>query len=85
MNTFFAVIIVIFILLFIIATIKSLCVGSIYFYNMAYKGGFIGIAAYLACWFFMTPIMICVCIFAGAFGDSKKMNKKQQASSLNTP
>lgn len=35
---------------------------------LASEQGFIGIAVYFACWVFMFPVMVVICIGAGWFG-----------------
>ena len=39
--------------------------GAIILFAWAGDSGFVGVAAYVACWFFLFPIMLAGCIIAG--------------------
>ena len=42
-------------------------VGAAYLFTLASEQGFIGLAAYLACWVFFFPVMLIICIVIGFF------------------
>jgi hypothetical protein len=46
--------------------LKFLFIGAMVLFAWAAESGFIGVAAYFACWFFLFPVMICGCIVSGA-------------------
>ena len=45
--------------------IKWLFLGATILFAWACESGFIGAAAYFACWFFLFPIMFVACILVG--------------------
>ena len=45
--------------------IKWLFLGAAILFAWACESGFIGAAAYFACWFFLFPIMLVGCIIVG--------------------
>jgi hypothetical protein len=46
--------------------IKYLLIGAISLFAWAVEQGFVGVAAYFACWFFLFPIMVVASIITGA-------------------
>ena len=46
--------------------IKYLFIGAAFLFAWASEQGFIGAAAYFACWIFLFPFMLTVCIITGA-------------------
>ena len=46
--------------------LKYLYFGAVGLFEWASEQGFVGVAAYFACWFFMFPLMIVACIIVGA-------------------
>lgn len=47
--------------------LKYLFIGAVFLFAWAGEQGFIGVAAYFACWFFLFPIMLAASIISGAF------------------
>ena len=47
--------------------LASLVTGAIILFAWATESGFIGVAAYFACWVFLFPIMLIGCIIVGIF------------------
>ncbi len=41
--------------------------GAVFLFAFAAEQGFIGIAAYIACWVFFFPVMLVICIIVGLF------------------
>ena len=41
--------------------------GAIVLFAFAAEQGFLGIAAYIACWVFFFPVMLIICIIVGLF------------------
>ena len=54
------------ILLVALILIKYAYLGAIFLLAWAGEQGFIGIAAYFACWIFIFPFMLAACIITGA-------------------
>jgi len=46
--------------------IKYLFVGAVFLFAWASEQGFIGAAAYFACWILLFPFMLTACIITGA-------------------
>ncbi|HEY6527084.1 MAG TPA: hypothetical protein VIZ65_00200 [Cellvibrionaceae bacterium] len=46
--------------------IKYFFIGVVFLFVWAAEQGFIGVAAYFACWFFLFPVMLVACIVTGA-------------------
>ena len=40
-------------------------VGAIFLFAFASEQGFIGLAVYIACWVFLFPVMLIICIIVG--------------------
>ena len=57
--------------LFALVIFLSLCsaafFGAVFLFAFAAEQGFIGLAAYVACWVFLFPVMLVVCIINGFF------------------
>ena len=57
--------------LFALGIFVSLCyvafVGAVALFMLAAEQGFIGLAAYVACWVFLSPLMLIICIIIGFF------------------
>ena len=47
--------------------LAALIAGAVNLFSYAGKQGFVGLAAYVACWVFMAPIMATICILVGLF------------------
>jgi len=45
--------------------IKYSFIGATFLFAWASEQGFIGVAAYFACWIFLFPFMLTACIIAG--------------------
>lgn len=45
--------------------LAALVLGAIALFAFAAEQGFVGLAAYVACWVFLVPIMASVCIITG--------------------
>lgn len=45
--------------------LAALVLGAIALFAFAAEQGFVGLAAYVACWVFLLPIMIGACIITG--------------------
>ena len=45
--------------------LKFLIIGAVVLLAWAGESGFIGVAAYFACWVFLLPLMIIGCIISG--------------------
>ena len=41
--------------------------GAVFLFEFAAEQGFVGIAAYIACWVFFFPVMLVICIIVGLF------------------
>ena len=41
--------------------------GAVFLFAFASEQGFIGLAAYIACWVFFFPVMLIICILVGLF------------------
>ncbi len=41
--------------------------GAVFLFAFAAEQGFVGIAAYIACWVFLFPVMLVICIIVGFF------------------
>ncbi len=41
--------------------------GAVFLFAFAAEQGFVGIAAYIACWVFLFPVMLVICIIVGLF------------------
>jgi len=50
-----------------LAVFAAFLYGAIGFFAMAAAQGFIGIAAYIACWVFLAPVMAVVCVLFGIY------------------
>ena len=52
-----------------IGTFMGLCIaafkGAVLLFEFAAEQGFVGLAAYLACWFFLFPAMLIICTILG--------------------
>ncbi|MBC8551921.1 MAG: hypothetical protein H8D23_19915 [Candidatus Brocadiales bacterium] len=46
--------------------LKYLFIGAIALLEWAGESGFVGVAAYFACWVFLFPLMLAGCIITGA-------------------
>ena len=46
---------------------RAALLGAAHLLGLAAEQGFIGLAAYLACWVFFPPVMLVVCIVLGIF------------------
>ena len=46
--------------------IKYLFVGAFFLFSWAAEQGFIGVAAYFACWIFLFPFMLTASVITGA-------------------
>jgi hypothetical protein len=46
--------------------LKYLFIGGIFLFAWACESGFLGAAAYVACWIFLLPFMAVICIIIGA-------------------
>lgn len=42
-------------------------IGAVYLLGFASEQGFIGLACYVACWVFLFPVMLVICIIVGIF------------------
>jgi len=40
-------------------------IGAVILFDFATEQGFVGLAVYFACWFFMLPLMLIVCVIVG--------------------
>jgi len=49
-----------------LSLLAALIVGSVFLFDFASEQGFVGIAAYVACWVFMFPAMPIACAITGA-------------------
>jgi hypothetical protein len=47
--------------------LKYLFIGAVFLFVWAGEQGFIGVAVYFACWFFLFPVMLVASIISGAF------------------
>lgn len=47
--------------------IRLALIGAIVLFEFAADQGFIGLAAYVACWVFLFPVMLVICIIVGLF------------------
>jgi len=47
--------------------LKYLFIGAVFLFSWAGEQGFIGVAIYFACWFFLFPVMLVASIISGAF------------------
>ena len=50
-----------------LAGLAALIVGAVALFALAAEQGFIGLAAYFACWVFLLPIMVVASIVVGLF------------------
>ncbi|OHC73461.1 MAG: hypothetical protein A3B62_03275 [Rhodospirillales bacterium RIFCSPLOWO2_01_FULL_65_14] len=39
--------------------------GAVFLFGFAAEQGFLGLAAYIACWVFFFPVMLIICIIVG--------------------
>ena len=46
--------------------LRFLFIGAVALFFLATEQGFLGIAAYIGCWIFLTPLMIAGCILFAA-------------------
>jgi uncharacterized membrane protein len=53
-------------LVIVILLIKYLFVGAFFLFSWAAEQGFIGVAAYFACWIFLFPFMLTASVITGA-------------------
>ena len=63
---------------------RAAIVGAVFFLDLASDQGFIGLAAYLAVWVFMFPVMLVICIIVG-FGkrqEQKELEREDESRRL---
>ncbi len=68
-------------LAFALVTARAIYLGASIFLSWALEQGFIGIAAFAACWFFMLPVTVIACAVVG-FGVLLVQREERQAETL---
>lgn len=54
--------------------LRAALIGAIILFTFAGEQGFIGLAAYVACWVFLFPAMLVICIIVGIFAGTFPRN-----------
>lgn len=60
------VILIVIMLAIAVWLLSCLVSGAIWLFEWAAESGFVGVAAYFACWVFLTPVMVIGSIVVGA-------------------
>lgn len=66
MGTWILVALALIALLIVVYLIRYLVIGAVFLLSWAVEQGFIGAAAYFACWILLFPFMLTACIITGA-------------------
>ena len=51
----------------VISVLVLVFVGACNLFAWASESGFVGFAAYIACWVFLFPVMVIICLISGLF------------------